>query len=162
MRYIIKQKVFTVADQFTINDANGQARFMVKSKFATIGKKFWVYNMQGQELFYLKQRLFKVFPTFEIYRGEEYIGEYKGKFAMFRKKAKITSAYGDYDMKGTVVGWTFNIFKDDIEVARISKQVRLADSYTIDVADSENQPFLLSMAIIIDAIYHRGSTLGAK
>lgn len=156
MRYLLRQRFFAFADSYNIEDANGRPRFMVKGKFFTIGKKFWICQLNGQEIFYIKQRLFRFFPTFSIYQGDNEIGKFKGKFALFVKRAKITSQYGDFKVKGNVFAWDFNVENDGNAVMSISKKIlRIADSYTVDIAEGVPDAFMLAVAVMIDATYQR-------
>lgn len=156
MRYLIRQKFFSFADKYYINDAGGNPRFMVKGKFISIGKKFWICTTAGEEIYYIKQRLFRLFPTFTIYQNEQAVGTYKGKFALFVKRAKVTSEFGDFKVKGNVFAWDFNFYAGENEVMTISKKIlKVADTYTVDIAQGLNDPFMLALAVIVDAVYQR-------
>ncbi|MFA5449884.1 MAG: hypothetical protein WC292_05550, partial [Clostridia bacterium] len=70
--------------------------------------------------------------------------------------AKVTSAFGDFKVKGNVFAWDFNFFRDNVAAMTISKKIlRIADSYAVDVAQGENDAFMLALAVIVDAVYQR-------
>ena len=57
MRYLMKQKLWSFADRFTINDAAGNAVFLVDGKTFSLGHKLSFHDMQGNELAYIAQKI---------------------------------------------------------------------------------------------------------
>ena len=56
MKYYIKQKVFTVRDQFTIKDYSQNDVFQVQGKFMSITNKLELLNMDGSQVLNSKKQ----------------------------------------------------------------------------------------------------------
>src|SRR5262252_4660906 len=82
MRYLMKQKMFSLGDDFRIQDDAGNDVFFVDGKIFTIGQKLSFQDMNGNELAFIKQKLLSWGPTYEIYR--------EGALAAVVKKALFT------------------------------------------------------------------------
>ena len=47
-RYQIREKIFSLGDNFTIKDASGEDAFTVKSKLFSVGDKLTLEDMNGK------------------------------------------------------------------------------------------------------------------
>ena len=82
MRYIMRQKVFCLGDDYTIRDADGRDVFFVDGRAFSIGDKLAFEDMAGRELAFIRQRLLSWGPTYEIHRA--------GRLAALVKKQLFT------------------------------------------------------------------------
>jgi uncharacterized protein YxjI len=71
MRYIMRQKLFSWGDDFTIKTEDGRDAFFVDGKAFSLGNQLSFQDMNGNELAFIRQRLLAWGPTYEIYRGGE-------------------------------------------------------------------------------------------
>ena len=71
MRYLMKEKLFSWGDDFTIKDDAGRDVYFVDGKVFTWGKQLSFQDMEGNELLYIKQQLLSWGPKYEITRGGE-------------------------------------------------------------------------------------------
>ena len=155
MRVNIKQKVFSFGDKFSVNAEDGTPIIYVEGKVFSVGNKLKVLDAQGAELFYIEQKLFKLLPEYSIQSNGEEVAHLKKEFSWLKPKLNITSAYGNFRIEGNVLGYNFNIFKDGNLAGTVSKKfVAFSDSYTLDIFENENIPFLITLTIIIDQILH--------
>lgn len=154
MNFIVRQKIFTFADSFNIEDEFGTPRYHVEGKFLTIGKKLDIYDMEGKHLVYIEQELFKLLPEYYLYENEEVVARVKKEFSFLIPRVNIESAYGDFTIDGSVMGYNFTIKKDGKIVARITKDIiSFSDTYRVEIED-ENQDFILALVIVLDGIFH--------
>lgn len=153
MRYKIKQKIFTLADNFTIKDEFDMDRYIVKGKIFTIGRKLKIEDLGGRELIYIEQKVFRLLSEYNIFSQGNRIAWVKQEFSFFKPKIKINSIYGNYRIIGNFLGLDYQVIKDGNIVATVSKKwLSLADTYMVDINDNEDQAFILSLAIVIDQI----------
>ncbi|HEV7869092.1 MAG TPA: LURP-one-related family protein, partial [Chthoniobacteraceae bacterium] len=90
MRYVMKQKMFALGDDFRIKDENDDDRFFVDGRAFSIGKKLSFQDMSGNELAFIRQRLLAWGPTYEISKGGEVVATVKKKhFTLFRCKFSV-------------------------------------------------------------------------
>ena len=85
MRYIMKQKVFSLGDRFTIRDEKGEDAFVVNGEVFSLGHKLSFEDPQGNELMFIRQKVLSWGPTYEIYRGQEHVATIQKEiFTFFR------------------------------------------------------------------------------
>jgi len=155
LRYVIKQKMFTLTDSFSIKDASGNDIFVAKRQLLSFGKKLRIYDLAGNELCYIEQMLFRFMPEYNIYIAGQHVANVKKKFKLFKNDFVITSPYNQYDVEGDIFAHEFEIYKDGKVVARISKRFfSFTDTYGVDIDDGEDQITLLALAIVIDMVCH--------
>src|SRR2546421_294318 len=69
MRYVMRQKLLAMGNDFTIKDADGADRFYVDGKVLTIRDQLSFQDMQGNELAHIQKKLLSWGNTNEIYRS---------------------------------------------------------------------------------------------
>lgn len=158
MRYIVRQKIFSFADRFTIKNEFEEDCFMVHGKVFSFGNKLRLTDLQGNEIYYIEQRLFRLLPEYTIYQNGTAVAQVKRNFTLFRPSFNITSVFGDYNINGNFWAYDFSIFKNGKPVALVSKKwFSFTDSYGVSIDDNEDAAFLLSLVIVLDQVHHDGS-----
>lgn len=90
MRYVLKQKLFALGDDFHIRDENGRDVYFVDGKAFSIGNELSFRDMAGHELAFIRQRLLAWGPTYEITRDGKLVAEVRKKlFALFHHRFTI-------------------------------------------------------------------------
>jgi len=64
----MKQKLWSLADNFTIKNDAGEDVATVEGKTWSIGDKLTFFDALGNERAFIQQKLFTWGPTYEIYR----------------------------------------------------------------------------------------------
>jgi len=155
MRYIVKQKIFSLGDNFSIKNESGEDIFLVKSQLLSFGRKLRIYDLNGNELCYIEQQLFRFMPEYNIYIAGQFIANVKKKFAFFRNNFEITGEGVRYEVEGDFLAHEFIIRKNETVIARISKKFfAFSDTYGVEVDDSQDQITPLALSIVIDMVYH--------
>jgi len=155
MKYAIKQKLFSLADSFTIKDEQGNDAYMVKGKLFSIKKQLRLLDMSENELCLIKQKLFKLMPQYDIFTGDQLRANVKKNFALFRNNFTITAGAETYTVEGNFVGFEFSIMKSASKVAHISKKFfAWTDTYGVDILEGEDTVLLLAISIVIDMVCH--------
>mgnify|MGYP000928897313 CR=1 FL=1 len=158
MRYLIREKIFTFADRFTIEDDKGYPQYEVVGKILSLGNKLHIYDMDGIEHIYIEEKIFRFLPEYTIYKQDNIIGRIKKEFTFLRPKFQIESSYGQFTIEGDVFHHNFSILKNGKHIAWISKKwVSFSDTYSVDIVDEEDHPFILSIVIILDQIFYDGN-----
>jgi uncharacterized protein YxjI len=112
-------------------------------------------DMQDRELFYIEQRLFRFLPEYTIYQNGSAVAQVKKNLTLFRPSFDISSIYGNFNIDGNFMAYDFTVFKNGAPAAIVSKKwFSFSDTYGISVSDNENAPFILSLVIVLDMIYH--------
>lgn len=155
MIYQVKQKIFSLGDKFTITDRDGLDRFQVQGKILSLGAKLSFQDMSGNELYYIEQQLLRLLAEYHIYQNDTLVASCKQKFSFLGSKFEISSMNGHYTIEGRPLNYNYEIFKDGQLIARIDKQFfSFADTYGVDIGETEDHGFILSLVIVIDQVVH--------
>lgn len=155
MRYIIRQKIFSLGDKFTIKDENENDVLIVKSQLLSFGKKLRILDLNENEVCYIEQQLFKFMPQYNIYIEGELIATVQKKFALFKNDFEISSEKANYFVEGEFLAHEFRIFNDRKLIGQVSKEFfSFTDTYGVEVDDEEDQVLVLALAVVIDMVCH--------
>lgn len=157
MRYLVKERIFTFADKFNIEDQDGNPQYEVVGEIFTCGNKLRMYDLSGREAIYIEQKLFRFLPEYNIYKNDQLLAKIKKELTFFKPHFTIESSYGRLEIQGDLFRHEFNILRNDRAIAWISKRwVALSDTYAIDIEDGEDNEFILSIVITLDQICYDG------
>jgi uncharacterized protein YxjI len=158
VRYQIKQKFFSLTDDFTIKDAHGHDVFAVRGKLLSFRKRTGFYDMQGNELFWMQRRLLAWFATFEVLQGEQVLAVIKRRFAFFGSKFNVEApGLPDLEISGNFWDHEYQFRRHGRITATVSKQwFSWTDVYGVDVAEEEDDALVLATVVAIDLCMHDG------
>ena len=158
MRYVIKQKVWTYRDRFSIRDQSGKKVYRVKGKLISVGDKLTLRSMDGERLASIRQKVVSRVPRYRIRRGGKLLAETKKRpLSVIKDRFKVNMKDGSpkLEIVGNLFDYEYTVRRRGQKVARISKQwVSFTDSYGIQVDKGEDDVLILACAIIIDMICH--------
>lgn len=157
MRYVMKQKLLSFGDDFSIKDAEGRDRFFVDGAAFSIGDKFSFQDMQGNELCRIEQKLLSFGKRYRIVRDGKPIATVKKKrFTLFRDVFDVEdAAAGDLDATGDFIDREYRFTRDGNTIATVSKRFfSLSDTYGVDIGPGEDDVLILACAVVIDACSH--------
>ena len=157
MRYIMRQKVFSFADRFAIRNESGDDAFFVNGQAFSIGHKLSFEDVRGNELLFIRQKLLSLGPTYEIFRGEQHVATIRKElFTVFQCTFDIhVDGQGDLEAQGNLTDHEYTVTRDGEPVAQISKAwFEWADTYGVDIADSEDPVLILASTVVIDLCCH--------
>ncbi len=163
MRYLMRQKLFSLGEKFTITDEAEQDVFRVEGKWISIGKKLMFRDMNEEPLFYMKQKVLAFAPTYRIHRGGpggEVVATVRKKlFSFLKARFNVTLADGQMmETVGNFIAHEFTISRGADVVTTVSKKLMaFADKYTIDVVEGEDNAFILALVVVIDMVCHGSS-----
>jgi uncharacterized protein YxjI len=160
MKYLMRQKVFAIGDDFVIKDETGADRFKVDGKVFTIGDKLSFQDMSGNELAFIRQKLLSWGPTYEIESQGRLIAVVKKElFTFFRCKFNVdVPGPDDLEAQGDFLDREYSIERSGQVVAEVSKRwFSWTDTYGVDIAAGENDVLILATAVVIDMVCHQES-----
>jgi uncharacterized protein YxjI len=157
MRYVLRQKIWALGDDFTIKDESGADRFKVDGKVFSIGDKLSFQDMGGRELAFIAQKLITIAPKYEIHRGGQLAAVVKKELFTFFKCKFTVDVPGpdDLEAKGDFWDHEYEFTRAGRRVGAVSKKwFSWTDTYGVDVADGEDDVLILASAVVIDMICH--------
>ncbi len=157
MRYVMKQKILSWGDDFTIRDSNESVAYQVKGKVFSIGDKLSFQDASGRELAHIAQKLLAWGPTYEVQRGNDVLAVVKKKLFTFFKCSFTVDVPGPDDLhaQGNLLDHEYEFTRHGKTVARVSKKwFSWSDTYGIDIEDGEDEVLILCSAVVIDMACH--------
>lgn len=157
MRYVMRQKLLSLSDSFTIKDENERDAFLVKGKILSFGDKLSFQDTSGNELVYIDQQLLNWSPTYELWRGEDLLAVVKRELFSFIHHRFTVDVPGpdDLEAEGDFLDHEYAFTRAGRVVATVSKQwFTFADTYGIDIAEGEDPVLILASAVVVDMVCH--------
>src|SRR5215204_1518630 len=149
MPYAMKEKLFALGDDFTIEDENGRDVYFVDGKAFSLGDQLSFQDMRGNELAYIKQKVFAWGKTYEIFRSGTLAAVVKKEmFTLFKCRFTVdVPGPDDLEAEGDFLDHEYAFVRHGQTVAQVSKRwFSLTDTYGVDVADSEDPVLILASA----------------
>ncbi len=158
MKYLIKQKLFAIADSYTIYDENENPAYLANFKLLSIRNKFNITDLNGNELYNCEKKIFSFLPEFYINKGDKQVGILKKRLTFFKPKFYIKSSFGNYNLEGDFFQYNFDFYKNGKNVVDINKAFfTLRDTYGVHIKGDEDHAFILANVIILDFLFHNSS-----
>jgi uncharacterized protein YxjI len=157
MRFHIKERAWTLREQMTVKDQNGQPVFHVKGKFFHISDNLILTDhSSGEELAHIKQQLLKFTPHYEIQRKNAYKAHLHENFFHLggdRFKVKLDNG-STLHIDGDLFNWDFTINDENNNLwAQVNRRLSLfSDSYAVETAQDVDVPFVIALTITIEMI----------
>jgi len=153
MRYMMKQKMWSLADTFTIKNDQGEDVASVVGQVMSFGDKLTFYDVQNNELAFITQKLMSWGPTYEIYRSGELAAVVKQKLFTFMRTEFTIDVPGPDDLtaEGDFTDHEYFFVRGGGTVATVSKAwFQWTDTYGVELLDSEDAVLILASTVVID------------
>ena len=158
MRYLLKQKLFSFGDDFTIKDEEGNKVFQVDGKaFKILREKLSFEDMEGKELAFIRERLIALTPSYEILRDGECVAVVKKDLINLFRCGFTVDVPGpdDLEAQGSLLDHEYTFTRGSRTVATVSKRwFAFTDTYGVEIEPMEDPVLILASTVIIDMICH--------
>ena len=152
MQLMIKQRAFTLTDNYYVYDETGEVRYEVEDEFLRLGHQIHVYDKRsGREVGSIHQQLFTFTPQFEIVVNGRVQGTIYKEFTFFTPRYQVD--YRGWEVEGDLMGWDYRVMQRNREVMSISKEpFNWTDTYILRYSDPADEIPGLLLVIAIDAV----------
>jgi uncharacterized protein YxjI len=158
MRFVLRDKLFSIGGDLAIQDDRGREVYYVDGKLISIGRRLEIKDSSGHVVATIQRRIISLRPTYEIsLPHHKNVTISKALFSPFIDRLKIdVPGPGDLDVHGDLFDHEYSIDLHGREVARVSKRwISLVDAYGIEIDESDVDPLvILASAVVIDQILH--------
>lgn len=158
VRYLLRQNLFSLGDDFTIQDEHGQPAFQVDGRaFTLLREKLAFEDLAGRELAFIRERLIALTPSYEILVNGEVAAVVKKDLVNLFRCGFTVDVPGPDDLEATgdLLHHEYSFTRGSRTVATVSKRwFSFTDTYGVDVADGEDPVLILASTVIIDLICH--------
>jgi uncharacterized protein YxjI len=156
-RYLLREKLLSIGDDFWIENDRGERIFKVDDKVLRARDTVIIKNAGGDELLKLQKRLLRARDTMAIERGNDKVATVK-KALITPLRDRFTvelEGGGELAVEGNLLDHEYQITRDGIPVANISKRwFRVRDSYGVAVAPGQDDALVLAVTVCIDHLTH--------
>jgi uncharacterized protein YxjI len=157
MRYLVRERLFSIKDDFWVTDEHGHRVFFVNAKLLSLHHTLVLEDAAGRPLASIKHKLLTLTDAMEIeHDGAVAATVHKAVFSPLHHRAHIDLAGGGrLEAVGDIIDKEFEVRDGHRVVARISRKwFRVRDTYGVDVAPGENDALMICIAVCLDRIHH--------
>lgn len=156
MRYAVREKLFSIGDDFWITDERGDQAFLVNGKVLTLRQTVQIEDPGGRVLVTVRKKLVAMHETMEIEQdGAVAATVRQALVSPLHHRSVVDLADGSrLEVAGHVLDKEFEITAGGQVLARISRAwFRLRDTYGVEVAPGQDDVLVLAIAVALDRIH---------
>ena len=157
MRYAVKEKLFSIGDDFWITDEEGDKAFLVDGKVLRLRQTLEIQDPGGHVLVTVRKKLIALHESMEIEEdGVLAATVRRALVSPLRHRSTVELADGSQlDVTGSILDKEFEITAGGEVLARISRAwFRIRATYGVEVAPGQDDVLFLAIAVALDRIQH--------
>ena len=158
-RYQLRRKLFSIGEDFWVENDRGERVFKVDGKVLRIRETFVLEDPDGAPLAKIEAKLIAIRPTMNIERdGRVHATVKKALFTILRQHYTIEVQGGPvFEAQGNITDHEYEIRSDGQMVASISKRwFTMRDTYGVAISPGQDEVLMLAGAVCIDEMSERG------
>ena len=156
-KYRMREKMFSIGDDYWIETDSGERAFKVDGKALRIRDTLALETPAGDEVFTIQEKKLSIRDKMEIERGGTTVATVKKALVSpLRDRFSIEVEGGeDMEAKGNIVDHEYKIERGGDKIAEVSKQwFRVRDTYGIESRKGGDDALILAIAVCIDQMTH--------
>ena len=157
MRYVLRQRLWSLGGDFAVRDADGTDRFYVNAKVFTLSNEMVFEDAERRPVARVNRRLLAIGHAYDIWREEQLFATVREGWlpvVRYRFGVDVTPAGpGPEDVSITGDFWNhdYAFERAGRPIATVSRRwFSLADSFGVDVADDADAVLILACAVVVD------------
>jgi uncharacterized protein YxjI len=157
MRYLVREKVFSIGDDFWVTDEQGNEAFLVDGKALRLRETFELKDRSGAIVATVRKRLLAVRDSMDIERDGAVIATVKkAVFSPLHHRSVVElPGGGELEAVGNILDKEFEIRSGGTVLAQVSRSwFRMRDTYGVDMAPGQDDALMLAVAVCLDRIHH--------
>ncbi|MEV7415990.1 LURP-one-related family protein [Streptomyces sp. NPDC089919] len=146
MKYLVRDKLLAVGDDYWIEDEYGRHAFLVDGKALRLRDTLEIKDPDGRILITLRQKLLSLRDTMTLERDQAPLATVRKKrLSLIRNHYRVTLVEGtELDVHGRVLDREFRIDYEGELLALVSRQwFHIRETYAVDVIREDADPVLL-------------------
>ncbi|MEV8288149.1 LURP-one-related family protein [Streptomyces niveus] len=153
MKYLVRDKIFAIGDDYWIEDEQGRQAFLVDGKALRLRDTLELKDPQGRVLVTLRQKLLSLRDAMTIERdGEPLATIRKKRLSLLRNHYRVALADGsELDVSGRILDHEFAIEYEGELLAHVSRRwFRVRETYAVDVIrDDADTSLLIAVTVCV-------------
>ncbi|MFI6941446.1 LURP-one-related/scramblase family protein [Streptomyces sp. NPDC050418] len=146
MKYLVRDRLLGIGDDYWIEDEQGHKAFFVDGKAMRLRETFELKDREGRVLIDIRAKVFSLRDAMTIERGGEALAVVRKKrFSLLRNHYRVRLVDGtELDVSGKILDREFVVEYEGEMLAHISRRwLRVRDTYGVDVVREEADPSLM-------------------
>src|SRR5262245_61362618 len=156
--YLIRERFFDLGEDFDIIDDSGYIAFHVDGRVLSLRSRLVLEDAYRREVAAVQRHVVHMRPVYEvIVAGARASG--RSLFTPYRDRFAIDlPGTSDLEVKGDLLEYEFNIVRDGLYVASVSKRwFRMRDTYSVQIDEGENHVLILAGVLALELALARDS-----
>src|ERR1700678_3044683 len=156
MRYLVRERLFSITDDFWVTDEQGDKVFFIDAKILSLRHALELKDASGRKLATIKHQLVTFTDAMDIDDDNGRVATvHKAVFSPLHHRANIDLAGGGrLEAVGNLVDKEFEIRADGQPIALVSPAwFRVRDPYGVDVAPGQDDALMICIAVCLDRIH---------
>ncbi|MCX2922147.1 LURP-one-related/scramblase family protein [Streptomyces sp. NEAU-W12] len=153
MRFLVRDRILGIGDDYWIEDDRGNKVFLVDGKAMRLRDTFELKDVQGRVLIDIRKKMLALRDTMVIERdGEDLATIRRKRLSLLRNHYRVALRDGtELDVSGKILDREFAVEYDGELLAVISRRWRhIRETYGVDVVRDDADPALLiSVAVCV-------------
>ncbi|KOU67705.1 hypothetical protein ADK55_02845 [Streptomyces sp. WM4235] len=153
MKYLVRDKVLAIGDDYWIEDEDGRQAFLVDGKALHLRDTLELKDPDGHILITLREKWFAFRDAMTLERDERRLAVIRRKrLSLLRNHYRVTLAEGtEVDVSGRILDREFKVEYDGELLALISRQwYRVRETYAVDVVrEDADAALLIAVAVCV-------------
>ncbi|MCC9309328.1 LURP-one-related family protein [Kitasatospora sp. RB6PN24] len=154
MKYRVRERLFSIGEDFWIEDEHGTKAFLVDGKVLRVRETFELKDAGGRVVAVIKHKAVSIREAMKIedHRGEVIATVRRKLFTPFRDKFHVELRDGgELEIHGNLIDKDYRIESHGDRIAEVSRKwFRLHESYGVWIADGADAGLLLAIAVCVD------------
>ncbi|MES9520288.1 LURP-one-related/scramblase family protein [Streptomyces capoamus] len=155
MRFLVRDRILGIGDDWWIEDDQGRKVYLVDGKAMRLRDTFELKDAQGRVLIDIHQKMLALRDTMVIERDGEPLARIRRKrLSLLRNHYRVSLVDGtELDVSGKILDREFAVEYDGELLAVISRRLlSVRDTYSVDVVRDDADPALL-IAVAVCVIH---------
>ena len=155
--YQMHQQMFSIGDDFWIEDSSGRRAFKVDGKALRLRKTMLLEDGSGRELYKIQSKLVTIRDVMEIEDSTGTVATVKkALISPLRARFDVDLRSGaKWEAHGNLVDHEYEIKGQAGPIAEVSKKwFRVRDTYGVEITPGQDDALVLAVAIVIDQMTH--------
>ncbi|MFF8269676.1 LURP-one-related/scramblase family protein [Streptomyces sp. NPDC016562] len=153
MKYLVRDKVLAIGDDYWIEDEEGRHAFLVDGKALRFRDTLELKDPDGRILITLREKMLSLRDAMTLERDDRRLAVIRKKrFSLLRNHYLVTLAEGtELDVSGRILDREFKVEYDGELLALISRQwYRVRETYAVDVVrEDADAALLVAVAVCV-------------
>ncbi|MFJ2739593.1 LURP-one-related/scramblase family protein [Streptomyces sp. NPDC087440] len=153
MKFLVRDKLFAIGDDYWIEDEHGRHAFLVDGKALRLRDTLEIKDPSGRVLITLKEKMLSWRDAMTLERdGETLATVRKKRLSLIRNHYRVTLNEGtELDVSGRVLDREFAVEYDGELLAHISRKwFRMRETYAVNVVrEDADAPLLIAVAVCV-------------